>query len=390
MKPFDMIDSTLIYGLCFLAVLLLIQLCYYFCLYNRIYRRTVALNKGKLSFSEDCPPLSVVVCAHDASDALRRNLPSILEQNYPKFEVIVVNDDKSEETNDILTLLESQYSHLYHTFTPNSARYISHKKLALTVGIKASKYDWLVVTEPECIPACSNWLRTLSRNFTPDTDIVLGYARYRQEKGWFHRKVAFHNLLQAMRYLGLALLHKPYMGIGRNLAYRKKLFFENKGFSSHLNLEFGDDDLFINETCTNTNTRVETHPDAIVELPPITYQKEWRESRLNYTVTSSYYQGWHRYLLGAETSTRLLFCLIVPVIITYSLIQHVWPIAVVAALLYLIRFATQLIVFHRTSKSLQDCCFYLTLPLFDILQPFTALKYKLIRHFHHPSDFLRK
>ena len=390
MKLIETIDDVQLIGLCCLGLLFIIQLLYYFCLYNRIYRRSVALQKEKLTFNEDYPPLSVIICAHDASQALRQNLPAILEQDYPQFEVIVVNDDKSEETNDTLTLLENQYSHLYHTFTPDSSRDISRKKLALTIGIKASKYEWLVLTEPECMPTSPNWLRTLARNFTPDTDIVLGYARYQRTKGWFHRKVSFLNLFLSMRYLGMALLHRPYMGIGRNLAYRKQLFFANKGFSSHLNLQLGDDDLFINENCTHTNTRVETHPDAIVEMPPVSYPKGWREERLNYTVTSGYYHGIHRYVLGGETTTRILFCLGVPVLFIYSFLLHSWAIAIATGLLYLIRFATQQVVFHRTTRSLQERPFCLTLPLFDVLQPLTSLRYKVIRRFHRKSDFLRK
>ena len=165
--------------------------------------------------------------------------------------------------------MEEKYPHLYHSFTPDSARYISHKKLALTLGIKASKYDWLVFTETNCIPASKDWLKLMARNFTSQTQVVLGYSGYDRTKGWLHKRTAFDTLFQSLRYLGFALAGKPYMGIGRNLAYRKELFFQQKGFSKYLNLQRGEDDLFINQLATPSNTRVETDINATTRINPV-------------------------------------------------------------------------------------------------------------------------
>ncbi len=121
------------------AGLLVIQLLYYLALYNRIHLHNRAVRKEEVHFTQELPPLSVVLCAHDDAEYLRTTLPAILEQDYPQFEVIVINDASTDSTEDILTRMEEKYPHLYHSFTPNSARYISHKKLALTLGVKASK-----------------------------------------------------------------------------------------------------------------------------------------------------------------------------------------------------------------------------------------------------------
>ena len=262
------------------GTLFIIQALYSFCLSNRIHMRSRAVKRDNVHFSQELPPVSVIICAREESENLRRNLAAVLEQDYPQFEVIVINDGDTDESEDYLTLLEEKYPHLYHSFVPDSSRYISRKKLAATLGVKASKYDWLVFTEADCRPQSDQWLRLLARNFTSRTQVVLGYSGYERGKGWLHKRVAFDNLFSSMRYLGFALAGSPYMGIGRNLAYRKELFYREKGFSAHLNLQRGDDDLFINHVATAENTRVETDADAIVRMQPVFRAKDWREEKI--------------------------------------------------------------------------------------------------------------
>ena len=289
------------------GILFIIQLIYYFGLYNRIHIRNKAVRKEEVHFTQEMPPLSVILCARNEADNLRKILPSILEQDYPQFEVIVINDASTDETEDVLGFMEEKYPHLYHSFTPDSARYISHKKLALTLGIKASKHDWLVFTETNCMPASRQWLKLMARNFTSQTQIVLGYSGYDRTKGWLHKRVAFDTLFQSLRYLCFALAGKPYMGIGRNMAYRKELFFQRKGYSTYLNLQRGEDDLFINQIATPSNTRVETDINATMRIQPVYNYKEWKEEKISYMATARYYRGIQRYLSGFETFSRLLF-----------------------------------------------------------------------------------
>ena len=155
------------------GILFLIQLLYYFCLYNRIHARSRAVKRSDIHFSQELPPLSVIIYAREEVENLRRNLPAVLEQDYPQFEVIVINDGNTDESEDYLTLQGEKYPNLYHSFVPSSSRYISRKKLAITLGIKASKYDWLVFTDANCLPESNQWLRTMARNFTSRAQIVL-------------------------------------------------------------------------------------------------------------------------------------------------------------------------------------------------------------------------
>ena len=373
------------------GVLLIVQLIYYIGMYNRIHTHNLAVGKDEVHFGRELPPLSVVICARNESENLRRNLPAILKQDYPDFEVIVINDGSTDESEDLLSELEEEYPNLYHSFTPDSARYISRKKLALTLGIKASKYDWLVFTEADCTPVSDKWLRRIARNFTPSTDIVLGYSGYERGKGWLHKRVSFDSLFTSLRYLGFALAGKPYMGIGRNLAYRKELFFKVKGFSTHLNMQRGEDDLFINQIANENNTRVETSPDSVIRMQPVERYKDWKEEKVSYMATARFYKGSQRWLLGLETATRLLFYVACLSGIVFGILSFHWLAAGLALLLWIVRYSAQAYVINKTANEMGDNrSYYFTLPVFDIIRPLQSLKFRLYRLYRRKGDFMRR
>lgn len=385
------LDSTEKILLVTTGILFIIQVIYYLCLYNRIHTRNRAVKRGDTHFSQELPPISVIICAREESENLRCNLNAVLEQDYPQFEVIVINDGNTDESEDYLTLLEDKYPHLYHSFVPDSSRYISRKKLAVTLGIKASKYDWLVFTDAKCLPQSNQWLRLFARNFTSRTQIVLGYSGFERGKGWLHKRVCFDNLFTSMRYLGFALAGSPFMGIGRNLAYRKELFYEQKGFSAHLNLQRGDDDLFINQVATSENTRVETDANAIVRMQPVFRAKDWREEKISYASTARLYRGAQRWLAGLETSTRLAFYGAWIAMLVIGILNFHWLAAGIAFFIFLLRFTMQAIIINKTAKNLEEKRrYYFTLPVFDLLQPMQSLRWKLYCLFRKRSGFLRK
>lgn len=373
------------------GILLVVQLIYYLALYNRIRARAVASRKEELHFSNELPPLSVIICARNESENLRRYLPSILEQDYPNFEVVVINDGSTDESEEVLSAFEETYRHLYHSFTPSSARYISRKKLSLTLGVKASKHDWLVFTEANCRPVSNQWLRLMARNFTPRTQIVLGYNGYDRGKGWMHKRIAFDSLFTSLRYLGFALAGQPYMGIGRNLAYRKELFFKQKGYSTHLNLQRGEDDLFINQVATKDNVAVETDKNAVIRMEPIDRYKDWKEEKTSYLATSSYYHGTQRYLLGFETCSRLLLYTAFAAALALGIWNMHWFVVGIAALLMIIRFIVQAIVINKTATDMDDNRhYYFTLPVFDFLLPLQSLRFRMYRLYRGKGDFMRR
>lgn len=384
-------DTTEQYLLAATGILFIVQALYYLALYNRIHLRSRKAGRDELHFTQERPPLSVILCAHDEVENLRHNLPAILEQDYPQFEVIVINDGEKGESEEYLTQLEEQYSNLYHSFVPDSSRYISRKKLAVTLGIRAARYDWLVLTEANCRPQSNQWLRLMARNFTSHTEVVLGYSGYERGHNWLHRRAAFDSLFTAMRYLGFALAGSPYMGIGRNLAYRKDLFFDQKGFSAHLNLRRGDDDLFVNQVARRDNTRVETDPASVVRMKPLFRAKDWREEKIGYSSTASLYHGMQRWALGFETFSRLLFHAAWIATIVISALHAHWLVAGLGFLLFVFRFVMQALVVNTTAKDLDEKYRYrFLLPVFDVLQPLQSLRWKLYCLFRDKREFLRK
>jgi len=373
------------------GALLIIQAIYYFGLYNRIHINNRAFKRGDVHFTQELPPLSVIISARNDSENLRKFLPAILEQDYPDFEVIVINDGSTDESETLLNSLEDKYHHLYHSFTPEDSKYISRKKLALTLAIKASKHNWLVLTEANCQPASNQWLRLMARNFTSRTEVVLGYSGYEAGKGWLHRRVAFDSLFTSLSYLGWALAGKPYMGLGRNMAYRKELFFNNKGFSAHLNLQRGDDDLFINQVAKGSNTRVETDVNATMRMQPIEYYKDWKEERVSYMATSRYYKGVQESLLKLETTTRLLFHLLFVATLVVSVLSFHWLVFGIAFIIWALRYTMQAIIINKTATEMgEKRHYYFTLPIFDLLLPIQSLGFKLYRLYRGKSDFMRR
>lgn len=377
--------SGILASTCF--ILLIIQLGYAFGVYNQLHRNFKKQKEKKQS--DDFPPLSIIIVTKDSGKALKENLPLILEQDYPQFEVIVINDKSAGEDENILKLLGNNYHHLYYSFIPETARYISRKKLGIAMGIKASRYEWIVVTEPQCKPMSNQWLKNLAAHFSPETDIVLGYSNYIQNKEKFARHIRLDSMFQAMRYLGRAASGHPYMGIGRNLAYRKSLYLSHKGFTTQLNLQRGDDDLFINAVTHAQNTKVALSPESFIRLPVPSYKRVWFEDKVNALVTGHYYRGNARIFNSIETWTCALFHLLTLTGLIYCILNRAWIETGIIGAGWLIRFVSYMTVMKQTSNDLQEdfCC---SLPFYDLFRPLYSLQIRLQYWLRDKSDFLRK
>ncbi len=262
---------------------------YYIIFYGRPLR--VAKHGEETSGKKDLPPVSIILYAQNDLERLKVHLPALLTQDYPEYQVVVINDSPDDETNDMLKSLQNSYEHLYITYIPSNILYMSRRKLALTLGVKAAKYDILLFTEVNCQPLNDQWLSAMARGYTPKTGIVLGYCKYGDRKGFLHKLIAYDNLLTGLRYLSSALSHHPYAGNGRNLSYRKELFFKHKGYSQSLNLYAGDDDLFINEVSTKTNTKAIYTKDSLTEMDPIERFGSWKEMKISRATTQLHYKG---------------------------------------------------------------------------------------------------
>lgn len=380
-------NSAILFLQIFCGVMFLIQLYYFLVPYSRLFKSNKIQNK--LQENTNCPPLSVIIVTKDSASMLKDNLPAILEQDYPEFEVIVVNDESAGEDEDILKILGSRYRHLYRTFIPKSARYVSRKKLGVAMGIKASKYDWIVVTEPYCKPESKDWLKSLSRNFVPGTDIVLGYCNYSYGKGIFAKRIIADMLMVSMRFLGKAIGGNPYMGIGRNMAYRKEIYLQHKGFSNQLTLTRGDDDLFINEIADSRNTKVCVDSNNIMRMPLPKYKKTWRDDKIGYEVTGNHYKGTARVSNSLETWSAWLFNLSVIAALCIGILNKEWIFTSCIFAAWLIRTITTMTVFYKTAKAMgEKVSAYLF--VYDFMRPLYSLSLKIGYITRHKSDYMRK
>ncbi len=289
-------------------------------LYNIFIFVRLSIYKKKQKASIQSQPVSIIVCARDEAENLEQNLPDVLSQEYPyTHEVVVVNDNSFDDTSYFLEELQKLFRHLNPVNLLQEAQHIPGKKYPLSIGIKSSKYEVLLLTDADCKPASNQWLQIMQDAYTPGTEIVLGYGAFEKQSGIFNKLARFETFHAAMQYFSYAIAGMPYMGVGRNLSYQKKLFFENKGFSSINHIPGGDDDLFINKVATKSNTTIELNKNAFTfSKAPQNFSEWWRQKSRHYS-TAKFYKPKHKFLLGLYAFTHImLFPLIAATAIFYN------------------------------------------------------------------------
>lgn len=345
-----------------LAVLWLLQLYYILFVYGKLAFYTVQ------SFRENSPklPVSIIICAHNEEANLKEFLPSILGQDYPEFEVIVVDDCSDDGTNWVLkAFAEAHPKRLKIVEIKEHIRLKHTKKFAVTMGIKAAQYERLLLTDADCLPNSPYWLAEMAGAFANDKEIVLGYSPYFKHKGLLNKLIRFETSHTAMSYLTYALKGDAYMGVGRNLAYTKSLFYQGKGFVKHMHIKSGDDDLFVNQNTTKTNTVIAIAPEAQVYSNPKESWRSYYKQKARHSGASTLYKGRHKSMLGTQLISAMLFylCMILCVIVEPSL----WYIPLTA---YLLRLISQFFIFHRIYHKLAVHDLIWWLPLLDVLYYF--------------------
>ncbi|MEM7102545.1 MAG: glycosyltransferase [Bacteroidota bacterium] len=251
--------------------------------------------------------LSVVICARNEAENISNNLPAILNQDYPEFEVLVVNDGSTDETAVVLHKLQQEYAHLSVLHIGDKPADSIGKKYALERGIHAAASPWLVLTDADCQPISDQWLKAMDAGMAEGKLVGLGYGPYARRKGLLNKLIRFETVYTAIQYFSFALWGKPYMGVGRNLMYHKALFTESNGFSNHAHLASGDDDLFINTIATGANTATIIDVSAfVISTPELTFRKYVRQKSRHFT-TSKHYRFSHAAMLFLLSLSHFLF-----------------------------------------------------------------------------------
>jgi len=278
------------------------QLFYFLFFYLRL-----ANYKPKTVQATQYPPVSIIICARNEDTNLKKNLPKILAQDYPAFEVIVVDDNSEDGTTEYLFFLSQKEPRLKRTKTGNSNRMMAGKKFPLTLGLKAAANELVLLTDADCYPASNQWLKTMVSGYAGGKEIILGYGAYEKQPGALNRRIRYETVLTAINYLSFALARLPYMGVGRNLSYNKTLFFNTNGFFDHRHIPSGDDDLFINKVATKRNTEIVITPDAFTYSEPKETRDEWIEQKTRHLSTAKFYRFKHKFWLGLQPISHILF-----------------------------------------------------------------------------------
>lgn len=347
----------------------LLQLFYYLYFYSR-----VAFGKRVKGYASP-HPVSVVICARNEAANLQKYLPMVLEQDYPDFEVIVVNDCSTDASEDVLNELSALYPNLRYTYIKPDDKFEHGKKLALTVGIKAAKHEWLLLTDADCYPTSSKWIASMASHFTSKKSVVLGYSGFVRDKSFLNRLIRYDTMTIALQYLSFARAGVPYMGVGRNLAYRRSLFFKNKGFASHLGIRSGDDDLFVNEVANHQNTWVEYLPESHTRTAAKKTFRDWRYQKMRHLTTGSLYKTHHLSLLGLENISRVLFYLLFVAALFW---KSLW---IPAIIMLILRMSLFYVVMVRVTKKLNEPRLRLWAWYFDLIMPFLNLFFYLVNSF---------
>jgi cellulose synthase/poly-beta-1,6-N-acetylglucosamine synthase-like glycosyltransferase len=337
------------------CVVTFIQILYYAGFFSRL-----AFYKPRPKFHNEQRPVSVIICARDEADNIVKNLPGVLVQNYPSsHEVIMVNDNSSDDTKYLLDELRKTFKNLNPLQLTQEAKLMAGKKFPLSMGIRSAKYETLLLTDADCIPASENWMHLMQNGYRPETEIVLGYGAYEKSSTFLNKLIRFETFHSALQYLSYALAGIPYMGVGRNLSYKKDVFLRNKGFANTNNIPGGDDDLFINKVANKKNTGIVIDHEAHTLSAAKETWEEWYAQKNRHYSTAKYYKGKHKFLLGLYSATQFLFY---PLAVLAVIVFKWW----IALLVFAVKIVCQAFIYFKSMKKLNESDLFPMFILFDL------------------------
>ena len=354
-------------------VVVAIQLVYYLFIFGKF-----AFAKAQKSTPKRIS-ISVIVCAKNEGENVAQFIPILAEQDYPDYEIILIDDASSDNTLEIFEEFEKQYSNVRLVKVQNNEAFWGNKKYALTLGIKASKKDYLLFTDADCFPASKDWITTMSSQFTMHKTIVLGYGAYEKVANSFLNKIIrFETMLTAVQYFSWTKMGHPYMGIGRNLAYKKEEFYNVKGFINHMKIRSGDDDLFINQIATSKNTAICYVPESFTYSQPKTTFKAWFTQKRRHVSTARYYKAFDKIQLALFYVSQLLFLLLAIILLAF---QFQW---IIVLSLIGFRYIFTWITLGFSAGKLKEKDVMYWFPFIEIVLIFTQLNVFIMNIFSKP------
>ncbi len=330
------------------------------------YRRAAFVMQSASPDPVKLLPLSVIICARNEADNLSKFLPAVLDQDYPSFEVVVVNDCSEDNSFEILGDLMKRHPHLKVSTIQKDPGFAHSKKLAMLIGIKAAKNDLLVFTDADCRPASGKWLREIASAASDKAELIIGYGGYMREKNILNSYIRYETMFVAMQYFGMAMAGVPYMGVGRNLAYRRSFFFSHGGFGPHNHIMSGDDDLFVNRNATAENCRVMLSHDSFTLSVAQKTVGTWAKQKRRHFSTAAYYRKDDRVRLFVEPFSRVAYY---GLLTTLLVMMVSWP---VVAFIALQRLIMRGVIIRKAVRTFNEDRLWFISLFFDILAPFVS------------------
>ena len=336
----------------------------------------------------ELPEVSVIVYAHNDAEHLLEWLPLMLQQDYAKYEVIVVDDGSTDNSKNLLSDMLIEHENLRMSFAPEGSRSLSRKKLAIMIGMKAARYDHVLLTNANCNVHNEQWLATMMRNFDEGIDVVLGYSHYAydEDDNRGRRYRVYDNLTVSSQFLSSAIKGKPYRGVSDNLALRREVFFENAGFSKNMHLRWGEDDVWVSEIANGDNTRVAIAPDAQVTAHYDNTAQAYHELKLRRDFTSRRVS--HRGAMIVQgimscVNYCRLGCIAAAVALDY---ENIFTIAV-AAVILIASWIPEIVAMRRTATILEAPRLCLSVPYLALKRPIVNMLYRWRGHRVRNSNF---
>lgn len=366
----------LIFLLYFFIAVVFIQIFYYLGIFGKF-----AFSKPQTTTPKELP-VSVIVCAKNEEENVKKYVPLLAEQNYPDFEIVLIDDASSDETLEVFEQFETQYPNIRLVKVKNNEAFWGNKKYALTLGIKASTKDYLLFTDADCYPTSKEWINAMTSQFTMNKTIVLGYGAYEKtERSLLNKIIRFETVLTAVQYFSWAKAGLPYMGVGRNLAYKKEEFFNVNGFIEHIQVRSGDDDLFVNQAATKANTTIAYMPESFTYSKPKETYKEWFTQKRRHVATANYYKFFDKIQLGLFYTSQLLFFLLVIPLLAFQF-QWIAVLALVAT-----RYTIAWIVMGFSAGKLKENDLKVWFPVIEIVLIFTQINIFITNIFSKPVNW---
>lgn len=339
-------------------ICLIIQILYWIIIFSR-----VAFAKSKPLKTADYP-ISVIICGYNEGHNFQQFLPKILEQKYPNFEVIVVNDRSTDNSAKILATFEKQHKHLSVIHLTDFDRVQRGKKTALTQGLKAAKYETVLLTDADCYPNSDLWIQTMANAVDADKIMGIAYVPFDKRPTFLNKFLRYDKIYIAIQYLSFALKGMPYMGAGANLIYRKALFFQSDGFKKHAHVASGDDDLFVSEVANKDNLAVVLQPESFIYCEPKDTFRQFYYQKSRHISTSWHYKIEHQLLLGILAQSHF-WLYIFALIAGFNVVLLPFLFAGI-----ILRWLVMLFIFQKIATRFNEKDMTVWLPLMDILYVF--------------------